>query len=65
MGGTMNQTPKIGDGNGEELRKEEQIRAIKKRLADLHGRWPQHSVPPAMLQELEDLEDQLAELEDC
>ena len=40
-----------------------QIRAIKQHLADLEGRWSKHSVPPAMLQELEDLEDQLAELE--
>ena len=40
-----------------------QIRSIKQRLADLQGRWPKHSVPPAMLQELEELEDQLAELE--
>ena len=54
----MNQTPA-----GEDIPEEEQIRAIKKRLADLNGRWPKHSVPPAMLHELEELEEQLEELE--
>jgi len=54
----MNQTTERKDTH-----KEEQIRVIKKRLADLKARWPKHSVPPAMLQELEDLEDELAELE--
>lgn len=49
--------------SSEETRREEQIRAIKERLANLEARWPAHSVPPAMLQELEELEDQLAELE--
>ena len=49
--------------NAEEKARDAQIWAIKQRLADLEGRWPQHSTPPAMLQELEDLEDQLAELE--
>jgi hypothetical protein len=49
--------------DAEEDSRAAQIHAIKQRLADLQARWPQHSVPPAMLQELEDLEDQLEELE--
>jgi hypothetical protein len=35
------------------------IRALKKEIADLKSQWPAHSVPAAMLQHLEDLEDEL------
>ncbi|MCJ7700930.1 MAG: hypothetical protein MUO62_05060 [Anaerolineales bacterium] len=33
--------------------------AIKAQIADLKRRWPAHSVPPAMLQELDELEEKL------
>ena len=36
---------------------------IKLRIQDIKARLPAHSVKPAMLQELERLEDRLAELE--
>jgi|WetSurMetagenome_2_1015567.scaffolds.fasta_scaffold01815_3 hypothetical protein len=32
---------------------------IKKKIEDLKARWPKHSVPPHMWQELEDLELEL------
>ena len=32
---------------------------LEARLADLKGRWPAHSVPPSMWQELEELEEEL------
>jgi hypothetical protein len=33
---------------------------LAQRIADLRARLPQHSVPAAMLMELEDLEEELA-----
>ena len=36
------------------------IEELKKQIADLESRWPAHSVPPAMLEQLEDLEEELA-----
>lgn len=41
---------------------EERIREVQRRIADLRARMPKHSVPPAMVQELEDLEEELARL---
>lgn len=35
------------------------VRKIEEKLAELKARWPAHSVPPHMWQELEDLEEQL------
>ncbi len=35
-----------------------EIEALKRRWADLRARLPRHSIPPAMLQELEDLEEE-------
>ncbi len=35
---------------------------IKERIAEIKRRIPPHSVPPAMLQELEELEEQLAKM---
>lgn len=40
----------------------DQIQKLEKQLADLKRRWPAHSVPPAMLQELDELEEALAQL---
>jgi len=36
-----------------------EIRELEERIEDLKRRMPAHSVRPAMLQELEDLEEQL------
>jgi hypothetical protein len=33
---------------------------IEQRIAELKRRWPAHSVPPAMWEELEELESELA-----
>jgi iron-sulfur cluster repair protein YtfE (RIC family) len=35
------------------------IEEIKKRVADLKKRWPKHSVPAALMQELDELEEEL------
>jgi hypothetical protein len=37
----------------------ERIKELQKQIAELEGRWPAHSVPPTMLQELEELEAEL------
>jgi len=42
--------------------KEERIRELEQRIADMKARLPAHSIPPAMLLELEDLEDELSKL---
>ena len=40
---------------------EDRVREIKDKIADLKARWPAHSVPPSMWQQLEELEAQLEE----
>lgn len=42
--------------------KKEQIVKIEHKISELRGRLPAHSVKPAMLQELEELEEELARL---
>jgi hypothetical protein len=37
----------------------DRIREIEEKIADLKARWPAHSVPPSMWQQLEELEDEL------
>jgi hypothetical protein len=37
----------------------ERVRQIEEAIAELKSRWPAHSVPPHMWQQLEDLEEQL------
>ncbi|MBA7473244.1 hypothetical protein ES708_32300 [subsurface metagenome] len=37
----------------------DRIKELEEKLADLKGRWPAHSVPPSMWQELEELEEEL------
>lgn len=37
----------------------DRIKALENKIEDLKLRWPAHSVPPSMLQELEDLEEEL------
>ncbi|UCC64281.1 MAG: histidine kinase [Anaerolineae bacterium] len=38
------------------------IRELEMRIADLEARLPAHSVPPAMIAELEELEEELERL---
>ena len=40
---------------------DEKIKELEKKIADLQKQWPAHSVPPAMMQLLDDLEEQLAQ----
>ena len=40
---------------------EDKVREIEDKIADLKARWPAHSVPPSMWQELEELEEELEE----
>jgi polyhydroxyalkanoate synthesis regulator phasin len=35
------------------------IKELEKQIADLERQWPAHSVPPAMLQRLDELEEEL------
>ena len=37
----------------------ERIEELKEQIAELKRRWPAHSVPPAMLQQLDELEEEL------
>lgn len=41
----------------------DQIKDLENRIADLKARLPAHSIPPAMMIELDELEDQLAKLQ--
>ncbi len=40
----------------------QRIIELKQRLADLQARLPAHSVPPAMMMEMEEIEEELARL---
>jgi uncharacterized protein involved in exopolysaccharide biosynthesis len=42
---------------------QEQVAALQARLADLHARLPAHSIPPAMMAELDEIEQQLQQAE--
>jgi hypothetical protein len=44
------------------MNERERIAELETSLAELHARLPKHSVPPAMIIELEDLEDELERL---
>ena len=37
----------------------DKIKELEEKIADLKARWPAHSVPPSMWQQLEVLEDEL------
>ena len=37
----------------------DKVTEIEEQIADLKARWPAHSVPPSMWQQLEELEDEL------
>jgi len=38
---------------------DERIKQLEKQIADLKNRWPSHSVPPAMMAQLDELEEEL------
>jgi len=44
------------------LKEEERVKEIEAQIADLKKRWPAHSVPPNMLMQLDELEDELEEV---
>ena len=46
-----------------DLQDKAQIEKLERRLADLKARMPAHSIPPSMMIELDELEEQLAELQ--
>lgn len=39
----------------------ERIQELQKQIAELNRRWPAHSTPPSMMEELDDLEAALKE----
>ena len=41
---------------------EERIKDLEKQVEEMRGRIPPHSIPPRMLEELEDLEEELEKL---
>ena len=40
---------------------EQRIQELEKQIKELKKRWPAHSTPPALMQELDELEEQLEE----
>lgn len=40
---------------------QDQVQVIEEKIAELKRRWPSHSVPTRMWEELEELEEQLEE----
>ncbi len=42
---------------------DERIAVVKSKIEDVKKRWPFHSVKPAQVQELEELESELEELQ--
>lgn len=38
---------------------DKRVQELEKQIADLKHQWPAHSVPPAMLQRLDELEEEL------
>ena len=41
----------------------DRVKEIEEKIADLKARWPAHSVPLSMWQQLEELEDELEKAE--
>ncbi len=53
------ETGKIENTDPQREASKERVRELQAKIADLRKRWPAHSIPPAMLQQLDDLEDEL------
>ena len=51
----------VENGNRGIAMNNKRIQELEKKIADLKKRWPAHSVPPALMRELDDLEEELAE----
>ncbi len=43
--------------------REDKIKHLEEQIADLKSRLPAHSIPPTMIQELDDLEEELEQLQ--
>ncbi len=43
--------------------REDKIKHLEEQIADLKNRLPAHSIPPTMIQELDDLEEELEQLQ--
>jgi hypothetical protein len=39
---------------------EKKIKELQAQIADLKKRWPKHSVPPGLMMQLDELEEELA-----
>ncbi len=51
------------DSNIAQDNRETKIKDVEKQIAELKSRWPAHSVPPAMIQRLDELEEELEQLQ--
>jgi hypothetical protein len=59
---SKDQTPEVVGQMGGRMEMKERIAELEKRLAETQARMPKHSVPMSMMIELEELEEELAEL---
>lgn len=50
----------MSDGRAAETPVDEKIKELERQIEALQEQWPAHSVPPAMLERLDDLEEELA-----
>jgi hypothetical protein len=57
----MSQEEKKQEAPSDTLRHRQEL---EREIADLKARWPKHSVPPAMLMRLEELEEELERLKE-
>ncbi len=53
---------RFGRNDVDEPRELTQIEELEAKLADLQARLPAHSIPPSMMMELDELEEELAVL---
>jgi hypothetical protein len=61
--GDNEQMTKEFDGQNTANREKTQIQELEEKLAELKARFPAHSIPPSMMMELDELEEQLAALQ--
>jgi hypothetical protein len=52
----VNNDPKF---TRKESMSENRVEELKKRISALKSQWPKHSVPPGLIQQLDDLEEEL------
>ena len=43
----------------------DEVKQIEQQIAELEARWPAHSVPPGMWEELEELENRLKDAQEA